>query len=157
MKLKKPDEPEANVDMTPMIDCVFQLLIFFMVCATMSKVDQTPEVKLPIAPKAAIPEAENLRGRGVINVVPLGTAVGAGATSEDRPFIIYGQVVDEPGLVTAIAERRKTEPDLRIYMRVDKNAEFKTVKRAIRACANAGVFDIIFGAFQSESAAGGPS
>ena len=157
MKLKKPDEPEANVDMTPMIDCVFQLLIFFMVCATMSKVDQTPEVKLPIAPKAAIPEAENLRGRGVINVVPLGTAVGSGATSDDRPFIIYGQVVDEPGLVTAIAERRKTEPDLRIYMRVDKNAEFKTVKRAIRACANAGVFDIIFGAFQSESAAGGPS
>ena len=155
MKLKYKNDVKAEVDMTPMIDCVFLLLIFFMVCATMSKVDQTPEVKLPIAPKAAIPEAENLRGRGVINVVPLGTAVGAGATSEDRPFIIYGQVVDEPGLVTAIAERRKTEPDLRIYMRVDKNAEFKTVKRAIRACANAGIFDIIFGAFQSESPGGG--
>ena len=40
-------------------------------------------------------------------------------------------------------------------MRVDKSAEFKTVKRAIRACANAGVFDIIFGAFQSESPGGG--
>ena len=156
MKLRHQTVVKAEVDMTPMIDCVFQLLIFFMVCATMSKVDQTPEVKLPIAPKAAIPEAENLRGRGVINVVPLGTAVGAGATSEDRPFIIYGQVVDEPGLVTAISERLKTEPNLRIYMRVDKNAEFKTVKRAIRACANAGIFDIIFGAFQSESAAGGP-
>ena len=155
MKLRNPEEPEANIDMTPMIDCVFLLLIFFMVCATMSKVDQTPEVKLPIAPKAAIPEAENLRGRGVINVVPLGTAVGAGATSEDRPFIIYGQVVDEPGLVTAISERLKTEPNLRIYMRIDHDAEFKTVKRAIRACANAGVFDIIFGAFQSESAGGG--
>ena len=56
MKLRKPDEPEAVVDMTPMIDCVFQLLIFFMVCATMSKVDQTPEVSLPIAPKAALQE-----------------------------------------------------------------------------------------------------
>ena len=74
MKLRKPDEPEANVDMTPMIDCVFQLLIFFMVCATMSKVDQTPEVVLPIAPKAAIPE--NPVGRGVVNIVPLGTPVG---------------------------------------------------------------------------------
>ena len=154
MKLKKPDEPEANVDMTPMIDCVFQLLIFFMVCATMSKVDQTPEVVLPIAPKAAVPE--NPVGRGVVNIVPLGTPVGEGATSEDKPFIIYGQVTDEPGLVTAITERRKTEPNLRVYMRVDKNAEFKIVKRAIRACANAGVFDIIFGAFQSESAGGGP-
>ena len=154
MKLRKPDEPEANVDMTPMIDCVFQLLIFFMVCATMSKVDQTPEVVLPIAPKAAIPE--NPVGRGVVNIVPLGTPVGDGATSEDKPFIIAGQVTDESGLVTAISERLKTEPNLRIYMRVDRNAEFKTVKCAIRACANAGVFDIIFGAFQSESAAGGP-
>ncbi len=153
MKLKKPDEPEANVDMTPMIDCVFQLLIFFMVCATMSKVDQTPEVILPIAPRAAIPE--NPVGRGVVNIVPLGTPVGDGATTEDKPFIIAGQVVDEPGLVSAIAERLKTEPNLRLYMRVDKNAEFKTVKCAIRACANAGVFDIIFGAFQSESAGGG--
>ena len=153
MKLKKPDEPEANVDMTPMIDCVFQLLIFFMVCATMSKVDQTPEVVLPIAPKAAIPD--NPVGRGVVNIMPLGTPVGDGATSEDRPFIISGQVTDEPGLVSAITDRLKTEPNLRIYMRVDRNAEFKTVKCAIRACANAGVFDIIFGAFQSESAGGG--
>ncbi len=153
MKLKKPDDPEANVDMTPMIDCVFQLLIFFMVCATMSKVDQTPEVVLPIAPKAAIPE--DLRGRGVINIVPLGTAVGDGATSEDKPFLISGQITDEPGLVKAVSERLKTEPNLRIYMRIDHDAEFKTVKRAIRACANAGVFDIIFGAFQSESAGGG--
>ena len=40
-------------------------------------------------------------------------------------------------------------------MRVDKNAEFKIVKRAIRACANAGIFDIIFGTFQSASAGGG--
>ena len=153
MKLRKPDEPEANVDMTPMIDCVFQLLIFFMVCATMSKVDQTPEVVLPIAPKAAIPD--NPVGRGVVNIVPLGTPVGDGATSEDKPFIIAGQVTDEPGLVKAISDRLKTEPNLRIYMRVDRNAEFKTVKCAIRACANAGVFDIIFGAFQSESAGGG--
>lgn len=153
MKLKKQEEPEASVDMTPMIDCVFLLLIFFMVCATMSKVDQTPEVVLPIAPKAAIPD--DLRGRGVVNIVPLGTPVGGGATSEDTPFIIYGQVVDEPGLVKAIGERRATEPELRIYMRVDRNAEFKIVKRAIRACANAGIFDIIFGTFQSASAGGG--
>ena len=153
MKLRKPEEPEAGVDMTPMIDCVFLLLIFFMVCATMSKVDQTPEVVLPVAPKAAIPE--DLRGRGVVNIVPLGTPVGGGATSEDTPFIIYGQVTDEPGLAKAIAERRASEPELRIYMRVDRDAEYKIVKRAIRACANAGIFDIIFGTFQSAAAGGG--
>ena len=153
MKLRPPAEPEATIDMTPMIDCVFLLLIFFMIAATMSKVDLTPEVKLPIAPKAAIPE--DLRGRGVVNIVPLGTPAGGGATSEATPFIIAGQLVDEPGLVKAIADRRATEPDLRVYLRVDRNAEFKIVKRAIRACAHAGIFELIFGTFQSESAGGG--
>lgn len=153
MKLRNPEEPEANVDMTPMIDCVFLLLIFFMVSATMSKVDQTPEVVLPVAPRAAIPE--DLRNRGVVNIVPLGTEVGGGATTEELPFLIYGQLTDEPGLVKAISERRATEPDLRIYMRVDRDAEFKVVKRAIRACATAGIFDIIFGTFQSDSGGGG--
>ncbi len=90
-----------------------------------------------------------------MNILPLGTPAGGGATSEDQPFIVYGQLMDEPDLVEAITEQRKTEPDLRIYMRVDRNAEFKVVKRAIRACANAGVFDIIFGTFQSESGGGG--
>jgi len=154
MKLRSPEEPEANVDMTPMIDCVFLLLIFFMVSATMSKVDQTPEVKLPIAPKAAIPE--DLRARGVVNIVPIGTPIpsGGGATSEDRPFIVYGQLMDEAALVDAITEKKKEEPELRVYMRVDRDAEFKIVKRAIRACAHAGIFDIIFGTFQSKSAGG---
>jgi biopolymer transport protein ExbD len=153
MKLRSPEEPEANVDMTPMIDCVFLLLIFFMVSATMSKVDQTPEVVLPVAPKAAIPE--DLRNRGVVNILPLGTPAAGSATSEDQPFMIAGQLMDEPGLAKAITQRLAEEPDLRIYMRVDRNAEFRTVKRAIRACANAGVFDIIFGTFQSESGGGG--
>ncbi len=154
MKLRTTEEPEANVDMTPMIDCVFLLLIFFMVSATMSKVDQTPEVKLPIAPKAAIPE--DLRARGVVNIVPIGTPVpsGGGVTSEDRPFIVYGQLMDEPALVEAITKKKAEEPELQVYMRVDRDAEFKIVKRAIRACANAGIFDIIFGTFQSKSAGG---
>lgn len=153
MKLRPPQEPEASMDMTPMIDCVFLLLIFFMVSATMSKVDMTPEVKLPIAPKAAIPE--DLRNRGVVNIVPLGTPAAGSVTSEARPFLIAGQLTDEPGLVAAITERLKQEPDLRIYLRVDRNAEFRIVKRAIRACAVAGVFDIIFGTFQSGSEGGG--
>jgi biopolymer transport protein ExbD len=152
MKLRKPDEPQAEMDMTPMIDCVFLLLIFFMVSATMSKVDQTPEIKLPIAPQAAKPEDEALRGRGVVNIAPLGTPVGASAVSERQPFLIAGQLVDEPGLLKILTQRAEEEKDFKVYMRVDKNAEFRTVKRAIRACANAGVFDIIFGTYQSKSA-----
>ena len=47
MKLKKPDEPEANVDMTPMIDCVFLLLVFFMVSTTFNKREADISFALP--------------------------------------------------------------------------------------------------------------
>lgn len=156
MKLRKTQAAEAAIDMTPMIDCVFLLLIFFMCAASMSKVDLTPEIQLPVAPKAAVPE--DLRGRGVINILPVGAVTATGETvTEDKPFMVYGAVLDEKGLQKIIAERRTEDPELRIYMRVDKNAEFKTVRRAIQSCAAAGIFDIIFATFQSSSGGGGGS
>lgn len=152
MKLKKTDNPDLDVDMTPMIDCVFLLLVFFMVVATMSKVDLTPEIELPVAPKSAVPE--DVRARGVVNILPLGATTTAGQTVDlSTPFMVSGELVDDRGLREAIAERLKQEPELRVYMRIDKNAEFQVVQRAIRACAEAGVFDVIFATFQSSGGA----
>ena len=150
MKLKQRDNPDPGIDMTPMIDCVFLLLIFFMCAATMSKVDFTPEVRLPIAPKAAVPE--DLRGRGTINILPLGSVIQTGETvSEEKPFMVYGQLMDEAGLQQLIDTRKKTDAEFRVYLRVDRQADFALVRRAIKACAAAGVFDIIFATFQSRS------
>lgn len=148
MKLRREEKLELGVDMTPMIDCVFLLLIFFMCAATMSKVDLTPEVRLPVAPKAAVPE--DLRGRGVVNILPVGsnTPVGEPVT-EARPFLVYNELLDDAGLQRVISQRRSQDADLRVYMRIDKNADFALVRRAIKACAGAGVFDIIFATFQS--------
>ena len=40
MKVKRSsDVPEARVELVPLIDCVFLLLVFFMCAATMSRVD----------------------------------------------------------------------------------------------------------------------
>lgn len=148
MKLKKREELSADPDMTPMIDMVFLLLIFFMVAATMSQVDLTPELKLPVAPKASIPE--KLVNRGTVNVLPLGFATGTGEiTTEEKPFMVSGKLTDAAGLTKLIEQRATENPDLRVYMRVDRDVDFKYVRRGIKACAEAGVFDIIFGTFQS--------
>lgn len=153
MKLRRTENLELGIDMTPMIDCVFLLLIFFMCAATMSKVDLTPEVRLPVAPKAAVPE--DLRGRGVVNILPVGSSTPAGqAVTEARPFLVYNELLDDAGLQKVIAQRRAQDPQLRVYMRIDKNADFALVRRAIKACAGAGVFDIIFATFQSNPGGG---
>jgi biopolymer transport protein ExbD len=49
-----PEAPEQEgFDMTPMIDCTFQLIIFFMITTDMSRV-RTDPVELPAATRAAL-------------------------------------------------------------------------------------------------------
>lgn len=148
MKLRKRDEPSADPDMTPMIDMVFLLLIFFMVAATMSQVDLTPELELAVAPKAAVPE--DMRNRGTINVLPVGKTLSNGMVpTESQPYMVSGQLMDAGELSKLIAQRREQNEDLRVYMRVDQDVDFKYVRRAIKACAEAGVFDVIFATYQT--------
>lgn len=148
MKIKRKNDVELGIDMTPMIDCVFLLLVFFMISATMSKVDFTPEIKLPVAPKAQVPD--DLRNRGTINILPAGTPVPGGETvSAERPFLIYGKLANAAELKEQISSVRSQNPDIRVYMRIDRNVEFAVVQRAIKACADVGVFDIVFGTYQS--------
>ena len=47
MKLKFKDNVKAEVDMTPMIDCVFLLLVFFMVSSTFTKKEADISFALP--------------------------------------------------------------------------------------------------------------
>ncbi len=49
----------SKPDLTPMIDCVFQLLIFFMVTAVFA-ITPGLDIKLPEAEEAQAPERENL-------------------------------------------------------------------------------------------------
>jgi len=150
MKLKRREDPKADPDMTPMIDMVFLLLIFFMVAATMSQVDLTPELRLPVAPKASVPE--DLRNRGVINIFAPGYVTADGTvTTEELPFMVSGRLVDAKELTRLIEQKRAEDPALRVYMRVDRGADFKYVRRAIQSCAAAGVFDVIFATYQSAS------
>ncbi len=148
MRLKKRQAPEGEVDMTPMIDMVFLLLVFFMTAATMSSVEFTPEIRLPTAPNAVVPD--DLRARGTINILPLNSVTSHGETvTEASPFMVGGRLVDESRLTEFIGALRREEPELRVYMRIDRQADFVLVRRAIRACAEAGVFDIVFASFQS--------
>jgi biopolymer transport protein ExbD len=55
----KKEKVEERPDLTPMIDVVFQLLIFFMVTAVFA-ITPGLDIKLPEAEEAQAPEKENL-------------------------------------------------------------------------------------------------
>lgn len=150
MKIKRTNEvPEARVELVPLIDCVFLLLIFFMCAATMTKVDAPTDVRLPIASNGA--EQKDPSRRGTVNVMPVGARTPAGEiATEERPFLVFGQLLSDELLQNVMAEHLKSEPNMRLYLRADRNVKFAVVKRAMTACAAAGVMDVIFATYERD-------
>ena len=155
MKIHQPSEiEEAKVELVPLIDCVFLLLIFFMCSATMSKLDAPTEVRLPVATNAA--KQKDPSRRGVVNVMKEGERTPAGErATADRPFLVFGKLVNDEGLTKLMEEQLKVEPSMRLYLRADREVKFAIVRRAMSACAAAGVSDVIFATYVQDLYGGG--
>lgn len=142
------NDDEAKVDMSPMIDMVFLLLIFFIVNATAIIVQTDPEVKPPVAANSKA--QEDGRGRIVINV--RSDEYGgeeARFTAEDFNIVL----ADEADIVDLVkAEKEKIDAlglVPKLHLRGDEDAVFKYSRQAIRAAAAAGVTQVVFAVYQT--------
>jgi biopolymer transport protein ExbD len=133
-------ESECALDMSPMIDMVFLLLIFFIVNATAIIVKTDPEVRPPIAANSK--RQEDGSGRIVVNIRNDGTF-----TAEDFNTILAGED-DIYDLVKNMDDRNKAlGVKSKLHLRGDKEAVFKYCRTAIRGAARAGVDQVVFGVF----------
>jgi len=146
---QQEQEDDTQVDMSPMIDMVFLLLIFFIVNATLIIVEMDKRVKVPIARYS---EKQNDKmGRIVVNVYSDEFA------GEGRFRMADGKEVfaDDEDLVDFI-KKEKENWDLkgqksRLHLRADGKVHFTYVRRVIRAAAAAGVNEVIFVSLWSRS------
>ena len=67
--LEQADD-DAKMDMSPMIDMVFLLLIFFMVASRMVTVRVDPKIKPPVADQSVKPKSA--KGRIIFNIYAKG-------------------------------------------------------------------------------------
>jgi biopolymer transport protein ExbD len=136
------EDEEKKIDMSPMIDMVFLLLVFFIVNATAIIVKTDPKVLPPIA-KNSKPQ-EDGRGRIVINVREDGTY-----TAEDFNVILP----DETAMIDLVKKEKDKIIPLgiipKLHLRGDQDAIFKYSRVAIRAAAVAGVDQVVFAVYQS--------
>ncbi len=141
-----------KLDMTPMIDVVFQLIIFFMLVTDMSQQDMA-DLKLPYAQQAQ--KDELLKGRltfnlhkdGVIEIKrdPKGTMDDVNTQNWVRGFL-QREVVKGKREADGTSERA-------ILIRADKATEFKHVQKILRVCGENGIriYKIHLGASQTAS------
>ncbi len=133
MKLQKAEDPDVSIDMSPMIDMVFLLLIFFIVASQIIKVEKV-KIEVPNASYAVVPEDET--GRFAVTVDPKGTL-----------YIGIEQVT-----IDQLKERLEKEMELnaktRILIRADGSVKYKVSEEIMTACAEVGATDLIFSVFE---------
>ena len=82
---------EIGFNMTPMIDIVFQLIIFFLVSNHLAQREVQVQVNLPDASSGERPAEENVR-RVVVNVLPTGRlSARRPSTARLESLLRYGQ------------------------------------------------------------------
>ena len=138
-------EEELKMDMSPMIDMVFLLLIFFIVVSTPMVVKMDAKVKPSVAYNAKQPEDKH--GRIVVNVRADGTIYPVNA--EDG-------ALETPEDITEYVRKLKKKYDNqgfdpRLHLRGDKDSVFKHSRKVIKAAAAAGVDSVIFSAYDFEN------
>ncbi|MDF7824745.1 biopolymer transporter ExbD [Pontiellaceae bacterium B12227] len=135
MKLKQKDlGDDLELDMSPMIDMVFLLLIFFIVASQV--IDEKPKVKIPTAAYGKVPE--DTTGRLMISV-----------TKDEKYFIgsdPRAKTIEQVQL--QIETEINADPELRILIRADGDTKYKVNEKITLACAEVGAQDIIYSVFE---------
>lgn len=134
MRIHDEEEDEApEVNLAPLIDCVFLLLIFFLLTSSMQKIDddklkavQQLFVELPESAAASTAPAQ---------AEPLVIAVDAAGR-----FYVGEERVGIEKLHQVLRAATATRPKVRIEG--DKHAEFEHIARVIDLCQFEGLRDI---------------
>ncbi|MGE9295225.1 MAG: ExbD/TolR family protein [Puniceicoccales bacterium] len=134
MKANTPKLEDQEFDITPMIDVVFLLIVFFMVVA--AEITEKIEVELPEADKSIVPEETGRRMEVSIQ-------------ADGRTYVRLMEV-DMQELGTHLRTGQDEIPGFKVFIRADEHTPHRYVNDVMQACAENGVFDVIFATFQDK-------
>ena len=141
MAKKRVNNEDASLDMTPMIDVVFQLIIFFVVTLKMSD-DKDTTIKLEDGKHGIVLTQEELPpSQLTIDVARTGRVSISNITLTDQM------------LAAKIKERKnKYGAEFPCMIRADYRTQHKHIARVMNICAAVGVWKLSFVAIQEHKA-----
>lgn len=105
MKFPHLNKRSARFDLTPLIDVVFLLLIFFMLTTTFVNLENRVKVNLPSGDFAAAESSENI----IVTI------------TENNTIYFNGKLIDPLKLTESVAAKIKEEPERTVVLEADKN------------------------------------
>lgn len=122
--------------MTPMIDMVFLLLVFFMTVSTLAQADRAKKLDLPESAQSDVPEAENLADRGTISL------------DADGTIYLGVEPISLEAMQATMKASLEANPELRIHLRADQATPYGEIKKVLKACAEVGAYEVIYATYQ---------
>ncbi len=119
------DRNSVTLEMTPLIDMVFLLLIFFLVATTFHQTEREMQIALPHAAYAG-PISTALR-EIIINVDAEGN------------IIVNGRTIAPEELRVLIEEAVAANPDQKVTVRGDRETAYANVVRVLDICKGGGI------------------
>ncbi|MCU0717526.1 MAG: biopolymer transporter ExbD [Pirellula sp.] len=128
----------VSINMTPMIDVTFLLIIFFLVSSHLAKQENFLKLSLPQASSGQSDDA----AKSTFTIQVLG----------DGSYQVGNQPMALDPIRRMIAQRNQSENGLvRIRIRTDRSSRYESIAGLLRICALTGNSDIVFAVYDEDS------
>ncbi|MBB5037937.1 ExbD/TolR family protein [Prosthecobacter dejongeii] len=142
MNFRKQHSIEPTpMQLAPLVDVLFLLVIFFAVTSHYAKNEQVLDISVPAADEKEKKE-EELRNVGeiVINI------------KSEGEIIVNGQTLTEEELLVKLKNITSIYKDQAVILRGDQVANFQYIINVLNACQKAGIYNIAFATQKPETA-----
>ena len=131
--------PDAKLDMTPMIDVVFQLIIFFVTTVDMQNKALETAVRMAMSPNGPVEEVKDPR-TVVVDV------------EADGQISITRTPLSDGALLAILNKARNTSgQSTPVVIRADYAVKHEVIKRVMDICGKAGLWKLRFAALKEKA------
>ena len=132
MNFRKQHSIEPTpMQLAPLVDVLFLLVIFFAVTSHFAKSEQVMDISVPAADEGKDKESRNV-GEIIINI------------KTDGAIIVNGRQMSEDELLVSLKNIVTIYKDQAVILRGDEVADYKHVIRVLDTCQKAGIWNVAF-------------
>ena len=138
MKIPVKSRSKVGFNMTPMIDVVFLLIIFFLVSSHLVRQESRPDLTLPVAPSADEDKEDN-RTRVIVNV------------EQNGQLFVTGRAMTPAALEQLLKNvRSERGEDMEVRIRASRDAIYGNVEPVMLACTRAKIWNVTYAVYRKE-------
>lgn len=138
MRFRPAIEAERpGLQLAPMIDVVFLLLIFFLVTWSLARFETELDVRVPVAKQGADPNRSV--GEIIVNV------------RKDGSLVLEGQGITPADLSDRLTRVAAHYKDVAVILRGDRQTPYENIVNVLDLCRDAGIWNVAFATNRPEA------